>query len=62
VVGGGAADSMLQICLERRGDRMKRRHRTHLESMGRKREKAQRRDNVSSMRGGTRKGKRRRQH
>jgi hypothetical protein len=55
VVGGGGADTMLQFRLEMEGGgtkrcrKMKWRHRAHLASMGRKRE---RRDSVATSTGG----------
>jgi hypothetical protein len=54
---------MLQFRLERRGDRTKRcreikwRQRAHLDSMGRKRDPARRRDNVGRRRDDTGEGK-----
>jgi hypothetical protein len=66
VVGGGGIDSMIWFQLEREGDgtkscqKMKRRQRTDLDSMGRKHEMAQRRGNVDRRRGGTGEGRGRR--
>jgi hypothetical protein len=62
----GGADSMLQFQLEMGGDgmkhcqKMKRRQRARLGSMGRKRDTVWERDDISRRRGGIGKGKRRR--
>jgi hypothetical protein len=59
---GGGADSILRFWLERGGDgtkhcrKMKRRQRAGLGSIGKKRDTAQRRGDVSQRRGGTREG------
>jgi hypothetical protein len=53
VARGGSADSMLQFRLERAGDGMKlmkRRHRAHLGSTGRKRDTARWRGDVGRRR------------
>jgi hypothetical protein len=66
VACGGGADSMLQFQLERGGDRTKRcqkmkwRQRTHLGSMGRKRDMTRWCDNVGRRRDDTGEGKGRR--
>jgi hypothetical protein len=66
VIGGGGADSILQFRLERRGDgtkrcrKMKQRQRSHLGSMGRKRDMTRWHDDVGRTRGGTGEGKGRR--
>jgi hypothetical protein len=65
--GGGGTDSMLRFQLERGGDgskryqKMKRRQRARLGSMGRKRDTTRWRDDVGQRRGGVGEGKRRRQ-
>jgi hypothetical protein len=64
VAGGGGVDSILRFWLERGGDGMKRKMKrmqgTHIGSIGRKCDMAQRWDDVGQMRGGTGEGKERR--